>query len=271
MDYVQFGRDILFITSHRSNKFCGSIEGMLPLPPPRPTTTSPPSSTNSTFGRTVKTRKEVSEGTASSATPLSKRVYSESSDQEMDIWIQLAVPPADWPGHKTLSLTVTPFMKSCGKEDTTHRRCSSKSRHCIRRDLFCDGRINCALPSSKPLDETSCSLTASPPESESAMWEDAGLPHFAGLFFGIIFLVVLLTYVAKNFQQKKPKTSTISELDRRYERSLDVMEYDSGLIVPVDTNPPRIPRRAPPLPPSYTDSVVRDPPFAPGFSYSSNR
>ena len=35
--------------------------------------------------------------------------------------VQLAVPPADWPGHKTLSLTVTPFMKSCGKEDTTHR------------------------------------------------------------------------------------------------------------------------------------------------------
>mgnify|MGYP001328205128 FL=1 len=25
-DYVQFGRDILFITSHRSNKFCGNIE-----------------------------------------------------------------------------------------------------------------------------------------------------------------------------------------------------------------------------------------------------
>ena len=69
-------------------------------------------------------------------TPLSKRVYSESNDQEMDIWLQvtdldvnriktsnvfmifqLAVPPADWPGHKTLSLTVTPFMKSCRKED----------------------------------------------------------------------------------------------------------------------------------------------------------
>ena len=59
------------------------------------------------------------------------------------------------------------------------------------------------------------SLTASPPESESAIWEDAGLPHFAGLFFGIIFLLVLLTYIAKNFQQKKPKTSTISELDRK--------------------------------------------------------
>ena len=96
------------------SRFCGSIEGMLPIPPPRPTTTSTPSSSNSTFGRAgnltlshdsngenddgcnlkmtniaVKTRKEVSEGTASSATPLSKRVYSESSDQEMDIWIQV--------------------------------------------------------------------------------------------------------------------------------------------------------------------------------------
>ena len=70
-------------------------------------------------------------------TPLSKRVYSESNDQEMDIWLQvtklvdsccltsnifqLAVPPADWPGHKTLSLTVTPFMKSCRKEDKNLR------------------------------------------------------------------------------------------------------------------------------------------------------
>ena len=33
-DYVQFGRDILFITSHRSNKYCGVIEGSLvPAPP----------------------------------------------------------------------------------------------------------------------------------------------------------------------------------------------------------------------------------------------
>jgi len=265
MDYVQFGRDILFITSHRSNKFCGTIEGSLPVPPPRPTTTTPLTS-NATLGRTVKTSKEAEDYYA---TPLAKRVYSERSDQEMDIWIQLAVPPADWPGHKTVSLTVTPFKKSCGKDDTTHRRCSSKSSQCIRRELFCDGRINCALPYAKPPDEASCSLTASPPESESAMWEEAGIPHFACLFFGIVFLLVLLVYIAKNFQQKKPKTSTISELDRRYERSLDVMEYDSGLIVPVDANPQRMPRRAPPLPPSYTDSVVRDPPFAPGFSYSN--
>ena len=35
--------------------------------------------------------------------------------------LQLAVPPADWPGHKTLSLTVTPFKKTCGKDDPVYR------------------------------------------------------------------------------------------------------------------------------------------------------
>ena len=35
--------------------------------------------------------------------------------------LQLAVPPADWPGHKTLALTVTPFLKSCRKENRKFR------------------------------------------------------------------------------------------------------------------------------------------------------
>jgi len=257
IDYVQFGRDILFITSHRSNKYCGTIEGAFPA---TKLATTPPT------GNITSNQEET---TVAPRTPLSKRVYREDSDQEMDIWLQLAVPPTDWPGHKTLSITVTPFKKSCKKKDNSYRRCSSSHSYCIRKELFCDGRINCALEGASPPDETSCSLTASPPESDASIWQDAGLPHFAGLFFGIVFLVVVLGYIAKNFHQKKPKPATISELDRRYERSLDMMEYDSGLIVPVERNPPRVARRAPPLPPSYTDSVDRDPPFAPGYSYSS--
>ena len=35
--------------------------------------------------------------------------------------LQLEVPPAGWPGHKTVSLTVTPYKKSCGNEDHNHR------------------------------------------------------------------------------------------------------------------------------------------------------
>ena len=68
-DYVQFGRDILFITSHRSNKYCGVIEGTVQTPPP-----------NASIEDTQ------------SITPLDKRIYSESSDQEMDVWVKMTVP-----------------------------------------------------------------------------------------------------------------------------------------------------------------------------------
>ena len=90
-------------------------------------------------------------------------------------------------------------------------RFATKSFCFFNNANFCPSYVSYAIKMNKT---GLPSLTASPPESESTMWEDAGLPHFAGLFFGIIFLVVLLTYVAKNFQQKAPKTSTISELDR---------------------------------------------------------
>ena len=46
------------------------------------------------------------------APPIPHRVYTEESDQEMDL---------DWPGHKTVSLTVTPFRKSCSPTDRRYR------------------------------------------------------------------------------------------------------------------------------------------------------
>lgn len=252
MDYVQFGRDILFITSYRSTKYCGRITGSLPRVP------APRTPGNRTGGQEE----------SPPVTPLTSRVYSESSDQEMDIWLQLAVPPADWPGHKTLSLTVTPFRKSCSPTDRSHKRCGPAQRHCIRRELFCDGRINCALPSQRAGDETACTRTAAPPVSDSALWQEAGLPHAAGLFFFLLFMAVVAVYIVKTLQQKKAlKAAPVtSQLDRRYERSLVDPDYDSGLIVPVGRRPLR---PAPPLPPPYTDSVARDPPFAPGYSYAS--
>ena len=41
-------------------------------------------------GIAVKTSKDSVAGSTSFATPLPKRVYSEASDQEMDIWIQVS-------------------------------------------------------------------------------------------------------------------------------------------------------------------------------------
>ena len=97
--------------------FCGSIERRVP-----------PSANNRSLGQAT-----VREGGGSGVT--SHRVYTEESDQEMDLWLQvqplysrlqsvylqLEVPALDWPGHKTVSLTVTPFRKSCRPADRSYR------------------------------------------------------------------------------------------------------------------------------------------------------
>ena len=125
-DYVQFGRDILFITSYRSEKFCGEISGSFP---------SHNKSNNAS---------ELSP----SVTPMSKRIYSESSDQEMDIWVKMSVHSSKL-SHKSLSFVVTPFKKSCSSLDSDYQRCGS-SPHCVREQFFCDGVVNCGQSTDRP-------------------------------------------------------------------------------------------------------------------------
>jgi len=108
-DYVQFGRDILFITSHRSAKYCGSIEGSLvvsPAPAPASSGSKGNNTTNSVETHT----------SPANITPLDKRIYSEHSDTEMDIWIKILVPHQTGTRPKTLSLIVTPYKQKCGKK-----------------------------------------------------------------------------------------------------------------------------------------------------------
>ena len=124
-DHVQFGRDILFITSYRSKKFCGKIIGDFP-----------------TGNKTSK--KKLS----SSVTPLTKRIYTESYDQEMDIWITMSVPKSI-KKPKSLTLNVTPFKKNCDSNTSSYRRCGS-SNFCVRKELFCDQTVNCAVPLVRP-------------------------------------------------------------------------------------------------------------------------
>jgi len=244
-DYVQFGRDILFITSYRSNKYCGEIQGRtVPLP----------------LGVNSSAQREQSVD-EKAPTPLSKRIYSESSDQEMDIWLQLEVPPAGWPGHKTVSLTVTPYKKSCGNEDHNHRRCSLSSRECIRRELFCDGRVNCALPSSKPPDEASCRATAEPKTSKS-FWQGVGLLQYAGLVLLIVFSLVVVTYTGR--QLRRPPRQILTRPKPSGSEASEVFIHTLG-------QPTRILRSAPPPPPPPYSSGpgMAPPPFSPQYSYST--
>ena len=121
-DYVQFGRDILFVTTHKSRKYCGQVE--LPVA-------------------------KVEQGVASFTfpwTPLTKRIYAEEEDKEMDIWIQVRTHMTQ---DKSLTLVVTPFKKSCGSRDRLYQQCRYSTK-CVRKELFCDGRINCAWPYKEP-------------------------------------------------------------------------------------------------------------------------
>ena len=132
-DYVQFGRDILFITSFRSKKFCGVINNSFPM-----------------------TNKSSTAKLQTSVTPMSKRIYSESSDQEMDIWVKMIVP-SPMSSQKTLSFVVTPFKKSCSSSSNSYQKCG-KSGQCVKSQLFCDGIVNCALSTDTPTGIDKCDL-----------------------------------------------------------------------------------------------------------------
>ena len=122
-DFVQFGRDILFVTTHMSSKYCGDIE--------TPLTTEIAGATNINFPDSE----------------LKTRTYVEESDREMDIWININT--ADNDEERSLSLVVTPVMKNCKGKDRDYKQCGYRES-CIRKELFCDGRVNCVSQHTKP-------------------------------------------------------------------------------------------------------------------------
>ena len=101
-DYLQFGRDILFLTTHKSRKYCGQVE--------EPVSTQ---------------RKEGVTGFTFPITPLANRIYSEEDDMEMDVWLQIDLANGRPAEGKSLTLVVTPFKKSCASRDLLYRQCRS--------------------------------------------------------------------------------------------------------------------------------------------------
>ena len=133
-DFLQFGRyyktiferhlfitfrDFLIFTSYKSEKRCGTI------------------------GATKKILNN--DGTLLSIdygnNSLKEREYLEAEDDEMDIWLEIhRSEPRQATKH--LKLIVTPFRKVCSKSDYLYKQCPSNKK-CIKRELFCDGIINC--------------------------------------------------------------------------------------------------------------------------------
>jgi len=223
-DFIQFGRDILFVTTHLSRRYCGHH--------------SPPSVTSHMGHR----RFSLPPGTAAN------RYYTEDSDREMDVWIVLQDTT-----NKYLTLVVTPYKKSCKRSDSQYIQCDN-SKHCVRKDLFCDGRVNCAWPHSLPADESQCK-EVEPVEDDTASDSTGGvLITVLVLLLAIIGgLVSVIFYRRRTNQSLKHSTHIITRPLQGQEDLLTTQMFSD--------HPQSQPHLL--LPPPYTSTPSQPPASAP--------
>lgn len=239
-DYVQFGRDILFITSYRSEKFCDRIQGSFPTLQNKTSNFKLPPS----------------------VTPLAKRTYTETTDQEMDVWVKLRLHSPSITTIKTVSFVVTPVLRSCKGHDVGYRKCGGKESYCVREQFFCDGQVNCATRHAviSP-DELDCKMSATPlADLDKAEWSGDTLYIIIGPGLGVLIILLFVIVVYRKFPavlnlpntkySSDPPAQAPDPLSSRHGRSAGY-EYHTGHIVPVPLRPapsPPTSATAPPLP-----------------------
>jgi len=128
--------------------------------------------------------------------------YYEEPNGQLLIWLKLG-PYRPLPNRASLatarlSLVITPYRKNRPCRTCGFKQCDSESQW-IRKEYFCDGRVNCRLPTDE--ESRSCSTTAPPPtlattertrfesdkpKEESSSWD------FSFIFIALISIVGLL-------------------------------------------------------------------------------
>eukprot|EP00092_Neocalanus_flemingeri_P006749 GFUD01007291.1.p1 GENE.GFUD01007291.1~~GFUD01007291.1.p1 ORF type:complete len:346 (+),score=62.36 GFUD01007291.1:348-1385(+) len=231
-DSVQFGRDILFVTTHLSQKYCGEVE----LPVPR--------SKNGVMSFDFP------------FTPLARRIYNEEEDREMDIWLNINTRDVEDNRHKTLTLVVTPFKKSCASRDSLYQQCRFSTK-CVRRELFCDGRINCAWPYVEPADEVHC-LEALAPEAKSLFATD--LAVILLVLSVLVGMIAVLVLAVNKYSKKVTKMSANLSADLFCNRQLLEDQLDRNGDRSDSPYLPSCPPLPPPPPYTAVDNLQNIPP-----------
>jgi len=194
-DFLQFGRDILFVTTHLSVRYCGKVE--------RPR---------------LKTNLAVKEVSTSH---ISQRSYTEQSDREMDIWINMKLSPDKAGPHKNLALLVTPFKKKCGSDDVLYLQCGQEEA-CIRKDLQCDGMVNCPPSLGIVSDEHNCPNHPNSSGESTMLHLPSSLVIISAIAVVLVLLLIsiitLLSYkktkaLHRNVQQTLERDSLSSECE----------------------------------------------------------
>lgn len=238
-DFLQFGRDFAFLTSYKSERYCDYIH---------PTKTIQEETEDGTIQR-------IEMGDSSRAI----REYVETADQDMDIWISIGPVLAGSPS-KQLKLVVTPFKKSCSKEDAWWWPCKgSRLGHCVRRDLLCDGVLNCVEGDGVGDEHAAVCITRVQP---AGYYVNLPIVLISGVacLIGILGLLCLVKIVL-NFVRKRQETMRMDERVKSEERSTSALP-----------SAPTVEELPSPEPPSYSEAVRQTPSAPtnppPAYAYS---
>ena len=119
-DYVQFGRDVAFISTYKSKKYCGQYKKL-------------------NYASATETELSVAKRDGS-------RMYTEHTDSEADLWLRIkSNSKRNDAFNRTIRLVVTIYKKSCGDKDFYWQKCKY-SNNCVKKEFFCDKFPNCGWP-----------------------------------------------------------------------------------------------------------------------------
>ena len=146
-----------------------------------------------------------------------KRVYTENIDREMDIWINIPSRTIQ----SKLTLIVTPYKKVCGGshpggyipcfkqidcnyDDNCYK--AKAESICVKKDLFCDGRVNCPYKHGEAADENSALCSG---------LKGTAAPQLALLIILLILLGAAAVFIYIMMRQftvcgRKPRSSVTS-------------------------------------------------------------
>ena len=138
---------------------------------------------------------------------IKRREWIETGDDEMDVWFILS--PSS--GVKELSLVVTPFRKNCRSDDDYYRKCPGSNR-CIKRELFCDGFVNC---DGHPKDEQQEFCVVNPSNSNIDMFLSIPIIIIIVIFtlLGVMFIIFMIRLVLVSMRHKRTRATPARDTD----------------------------------------------------------
>ena len=131
----------------------------------------------------------------------SGREYLQTEDHRMYVWLRLGGPTFS-PAWRSVRLVVTPVLKTCDTSDIWWTPCGqSGPGPCVRRDLLCDGIVNCGAREEA---EERCRTRVKTGEPSPGSWL---LPSLVSLLCSGIFITGFMLFCCTFLNRHKIRNS----------------------------------------------------------------